>query len=60
MRVKRALQELLRLYDWRNELGRAVKEGRAMPESQRSDLLRYGAEKRAAWIEARAALAAER
>jgi YgiT-type zinc finger domain-containing protein len=54
----KALTELLRLYDWRNQLGRDVEEGRATVESQKQDLIRYGREKKAAWDCARKAIAA--
>lgn len=54
---REVLTELLRLYDWRNQLAKDVKEGRATEQKQRRDLLRYGREKKAAWGAARLALA---
>lgn len=53
------LTELLRLYDWRNELGRAVKEGRATERDQRRDLNLYGEQKKLAWTRARDVLQAK-
>ena len=52
--LREALTELLRLYDWRNEL---AAEAKANPNvDQRQRLLIYGRKKKIAWDVARAAL----
>ncbi len=52
--LEACLVELLRLYDWRNELGRREKAGDMEQLAKRNALLVYGREKKAAWLRVRA------
>lgn len=62
-RVAKWSDELLRLYDWRAELGKLESQmaceahSAEAAEQMRKDLLKYGREKKTAWAELRAALA---
>jgi hypothetical protein len=51
--LEACLTELLRLYDWRNELGRREKEKTIEQWELRNALLTYGRQKKAAWKRAR-------
>ena len=48
------LAELVRLYDWRNELAAQMKADPSL--DQKSGLLKYGREKKAAWVASRPVL----
>lgn len=50
------LRELLRLYDWRLELGKLERDLSHDRGAMKRDLLRYGREKKAAWDLARKVL----
>lgn len=54
--LKAALTELLRLYDWRNELGRIERDFNHDKKQMTTWLNKYGREKHAAWAVARALL----
>lgn len=57
--LKKALGELVRLYDWRFELAEMEKQTDPIVQRATKALLRqYGHEKKAAWEKAREALAA--
>lgn len=47
--LKAALTELLRLYDWRNELGRIERDFNHNKKQMKTWLNQYGREKKAAW-----------
>jgi hypothetical protein len=51
-----ALTELLRLYDWRNELGQIERDPDHDKKQMKASLNKYGREKKAAWAAAREAL----
>jgi hypothetical protein len=53
-----ALTELLRLYDWRNELGQIERDPNHDKKQMKASLNKYGREKKLAWAAAREALAA--
>lgn len=55
-RLRAALVELLRLYDWRNELGRIERDFNHDKKQMKTWLNQYGREKKAAWDEARRVL----
>lgn len=61
-RIKNVLTDLLRLYDWRKELGLLESQmsceahSKDAADQMKRDLRRYGREKKAAWDEARACL----
>ena len=55
-KLRYILTELLRLYDLRNALAVAIKDGTATEADQRGELLLYGAQKKAAWETSRAVL----
>ena len=55
-KLKEVAQELLDLYDLRNALGKALKDGTQTEEEQRPALLRYGKEKKEAWVKLRTLL----
>lgn len=57
-KVEAALRELLRLYDWRNELGRIERDFQHDTKQMKTWLNQYGREKKAAWAVAREVLAA--
>ena len=56
-KLKAALTELLRLYDWRNELGRIERDFNHDRKQMTTWLNKYGREKHAAWAVARDTLA---
>lgn len=56
--IKEALVELLRLYDWRNELGRIERDLNHDKKQMKTWLNQYGREKKAAWEVARQLVAA--
>lgn len=49
IRAESLLTELLRLYDWRKELAAKMANGEQTEKEQKSDLVKYGREKAAAW-----------
>lgn len=51
------LRELLRLYDWRNELGRIERDFNHDRKQMKTWLNQYGREKKTAWEAAREVLA---
>lgn len=55
-KLKAALAELLRLYDWRNELGRIERDFNHDKKQMTTWLNKYGREKHAAWDVARTTL----
>lgn len=57
-KLKVALTELLRLYDWRNELGQIERDPNHDKKQMTTWLNKYGREKKRAWAAAREALAA--
>lgn len=54
--VRSVLTELLRLYDWRNELGRVERDFNHDKKKMTTALNQYGREKKAAWEAARRVL----
>lgn len=56
-KLKASLTELLRLYDWRNELGRIERDFNHDKKQMTTWLNKYGREKHAAWDVARSTLA---
>lgn len=57
MKMKKALTELVRLYDWRNELGRIERDFNHDKKQMSRWLNQYGREKKQAWHVARDAFA---
>jgi hypothetical protein len=55
-----ALTELLRLYDWRNELGQIERDPNHDKKQMKASLNKYGREKKLAWAAAREALPVSR